>query len=98
MALKDRVGKETVAQYGNKHFGHLLKYLPEHDGLTDAIVPMNIRCGGGSVIGLLDGTSTPDLADIRNDLAHGHPFDAFPYAGLFELARDLIEYAYRTFE
>jgi hypothetical protein len=35
------------------------------------------------------------LADIRNDAAHGYSFDGFPWTGLMELVRDLIEYAYR---
>lgn len=97
LALKDRIGPQAKKAYGNMHFGHLLKYLPEHDGLTDKLVGINIRCQGGTVIGLLDGTRDPDLADIRNDLAHGYPLGDAPVAGLFELARDLIEYAYRDF-
>jgi hypothetical protein len=35
------------------------------------------------------------LVSIRNAAAHGDPFDAMPYAGLLELVRDLIHYAYR---
>jgi hypothetical protein len=52
---------------------------------------MNVRCRGGTIVGLLTGERT----DIRNDLAHGYPFDGFPQSGLLELVRDLIEYAYR---
>jgi hypothetical protein len=54
-----------------------------------------LRRSGGSAIGLLTGQTKPSLASIRNDLAHGYPFDGFPYAGLLELVRDLIDYAYR---
>jgi hypothetical protein len=70
--------------------------MPEHDGLTDAKVPMIRRCGG-TVIDLLTGKREPSFADIRNDSAHGYPFDGFPWAGMLELIRDLIEYAYRDF-
>lgn len=88
-ATKKARGKnETI------RFADLLKYLPAHDGLTDDKLPM-IRRSGGSVVGLLTGDRKPTLAQIRNDLAHGYPFDSFPLAGLLELVRDLIEYAYR---
>lgn len=68
-------------------------------GLTEDQVPMNRRCGPPSkVLGLLTGETKPNLADIRNDLAHGAPFGGFPWAGLLELVRDLIDYAYRDRE
>jgi hypothetical protein len=78
---------ETIA------FADLLKYLPE-DGLTDEEIPMVRRCGG-SVLKRLNGECEPGLAGIRNSQAHGYPFDGFPWAGLLELTRDLIEYVYR---
>ena len=96
LALKDRYGPQTKKRYGNMKLGHLLRYMPEHDGLTDAKVPMIQRCGG-SVVGLLSGERKPSFADIRNDSAHGYPFDGFPWAGLLELVRDLIDYAYRSY-
>jgi hypothetical protein len=37
------------------------------------------------------------VSAIRNDLAHGIPFRELPWAGLLELVRDLINYAYREF-
>jgi hypothetical protein len=77
-------------------FAHLLRYMPEHDGLTDDNEPMNVRCRGGTVVDVLIGTRKPSLAQIRNDLAHVYPFDGFPWSGLLELVRDLIEYAYRN--
>lgn len=76
-------------------FATKLKYMVFQDHLTDANVPMNGRCGAGSVIGLLTGDTRPTLAEIRNDHAHGYPFDGMPRSGLIELIRDLIEYAYR---
>lgn len=80
----------------NATFADLLKHMVEHDGLTDSQVPIDHRCGSpSSVIGLLTGTTKPSLADIRNDLAHGIPFRELPWAGLLELIRDLINYAYR---
>jgi hypothetical protein len=45
---------------------------------------------------MLNGKTHPGLAEIRNQLAHGYPFDGLAYAGLLELVRDLIEYAYRN--
>jgi hypothetical protein len=96
LALRDRYGPKATKQYGNAAFPHLLRYMPEHDGLTDDKVPMIRRCGG-TVVDLLTGKRKPTFADIRNDSAHGYPFDGFPWAGLLELVRDLIEYAYRDF-
>jgi hypothetical protein len=47
------------------------------------------------VISRITGDAEPSLADLRNDSAHGAPFDGFPQSGLLELVRDLIDYAYR---
>jgi hypothetical protein len=71
--------------------------MVHHDDLTDAKIEMNQRCGGGSVVPLLTGDRKPSLAEIRNAAAHGDPFDGFLWAGMLELIRDLIEYAYRDF-
>lgn len=83
-------------------FADLLKYISEKDCLTDAKVPMIQRCGGGSVCGFLTGELHPTLAERRNGLAHGDAFGmsgAGSYCvGLFELVRDLIDYAYRDFD
>ncbi len=95
VALKDRHGDKVRDKRGNISFRRLLQYMVRHDGLTDNRVLMVQRCGGGSVVPRLIGEVKPALADIRNDLAHGYPFDGWPQAGLFELVRDLIEYAYR---
>jgi hypothetical protein len=98
LALKDRYGgKVRRNKWGDYSFAALLRYMPEKDGLTDPIVPMNVRCGGGSVVDLLTGDRKPSLAQIRNDMAHGYPFDGLPWGGLLELVRDLITYAYRDF-
>ena len=35
------------------------------------------------------------LAAIRNGLAHGAPLEGWPWGGLLEIIKDLIEYAYR---
>lgn len=81
---------------GYTSFADLLKFMVERDGLSDDEVPMNRRCGPASkAIGRLTGETRPSLSDIRNDLAHGAPIEGFPSAGLLELARDLIDYAYR---
>jgi len=68
----------------------------DFDGLTDAQIPMVVRCGG-TVIGQLTGETHPTLAERRNALAHGDPFDGLPTGGLLELVRDLINYAYRHY-
>jgi len=94
-ALRDCYGGEVKRQHNKVTFARLLRHMPERDGLTKAGMTMNRRCGGGSVIPLLVGDRKPSLAAIRNDLAYGYPFDEFPWAGLLELIRDLIEYAYR---
>lgn len=86
----------------------LLEYLVDSDGLTDAQLPFTQRYGG-SIIPVLrrnratrgesnsGHASRPTLAEIRNSLAHGDPFDGLPWSGLLELVRDLIEYAYRSY-
>jgi len=77
-------------------FADLLKYMVERDGLTEEQIPINGRCGAPSkVIGRLTGEARPSLSDLRNESAHGAPFDGLPQAGLLELVRDLIGYAYR---
>ena len=35
------------------------------------------------------------LANVRNGLDHGDPFDGLIWPGLLEIVRDLIEHAYR---
>jgi hypothetical protein len=77
-------------------FGVQLKLLVERDGLTDADIPMIVRCGG-TAVGRISGATKPSLREIRNGLAHGDPFDGLPHAGLVELVRDLIEFAYRGY-
>lgn len=72
----------------------LLRYMESDDGLTDAKIPL-IQKTGGSVIGRLTGKHQPALNQLRNEMAHGYPFDGLPQSGLIELLRDLIEYAYR---
>lgn len=75
-------------------FADLLDYMVIGDGLSDRQVPMVSRCGG-SVVGQLTGATKPTLAQRRNAMAHGDPFDGLPIGGLLELVRDLIAFAYR---
>jgi hypothetical protein len=56
---------------------------------------MQRRCGLGSIVKRVTGEVKPSLADLRNDPAHGYPFDGLPSSGLLEVVRDLIDYAYR---
>lgn len=72
----------------------LLRHMHEHDGLTDDKVSC-VRKYGVSVMKLLTGESDPSLASMRNARAHGNPLGSDYRSGLLELARDLIEYAYR---
>jgi hypothetical protein len=94
LALRDCYGNKVKGRRGQTpEFSTLLRYL-QRDGLTDAKIPMVVR-SGGTAIGFVTGKNTPSLAERRNDLAHGDPFDAMPCGGLLELVRDLISYAYR---
>jgi hypothetical protein len=93
LALNDRYGTKVEKRGKYRSFAELLKYMLV-DGLTDDKVPMVQRCGG-SVIGFVTGDAKPSLAERRNMMAHGDPFDGLPAGGLLELVRDLIGYAYR---
>ena len=96
LALRDCYGNKVKGWHGKRpDFAALLQYLLK-DGLTDEKIPMAQR-SRGTAIGFVTGKNTPSLAERRNLLAHGDPFDALPCGGLLELVRDLIVYAYRTF-
>jgi len=77
-------------------FKALLRHLVDEEGLTDAQIPMIVRCGG-TAIGQITGDVKPTLDERRNAMAHGDPFDGLPVGGLVELVRDLIMFAYRHF-
>lgn len=94
LALLDRYGGNLSKN--KRSFAALLKYMVEVDGLTDAQIPMVVRCGG-TALGQLTGDVHPTLAERRNALAHGDPFDGLPTGGLLELVRDLINFAYRHY-
>jgi len=84
LALMDRYG--TRFKKRERTFAAVLKHLVDADGLTDAQIPVIARCGG-SAIGKLIGTVRPTLAQRRNAMAHGDPFDGLPVGGLLELVR-----------
>jgi hypothetical protein len=94
LALMDRYGGQLAKS--KRSFSALLKYMVDVEGLTDAQIPMVARCGGAA-LGQLTGEMHPTLAERRNALAHGDPFDGLPTAGLLELVRDLINFAYRHY-
>lgn len=94
LAVKDRYGHAFPAK--QRSFAKLLRHMVEVDELTDAKIPVIARCGG-SAVGFLTGAARPTLAERRNAMAHGDPFDGLPVGGLLELVRDLIDYAYREF-
>lgn len=94
LALTDRYGGEYPKRKPN--LATLLKHLVEKDGLTDADIPMVVKCNG-TAVGQLIGEVHPTLAERRNTLAHGDPFEGLPTSGLLELARDMINYAYRGY-
>jgi hypothetical protein len=60
------------------------------DPAASQVVPF-----GGAAIGQLTGKIHPTLAERRNALTHGDPFDGLSTGGLLELVIDLIRYAYR---
>jgi hypothetical protein len=94
LAVMDRYGGRISK--GKRSFAALLKYMVESEGLTDAQIPMVTRCGG-TAVGQLTGETRPTLAERRNTLAHGDPFEGLPTGGLLELVRDLINFAYRDY-
>lgn len=94
LAVMDRYGGQISKRKGS--FAVLLKHMVEADGLTDAQIPMLTRCGG-TAVGQLTGETHPTLAERRNTLAHGDPFEGLPMGGLLELVRDLINFAYRDY-
>lgn len=94
LAVMDRYG-DRISK-GKRTFAALLKYMVDSDGLTDAQIPMVARCGG-TAVGQLTGETRPTLAERRNTLAHGDPFEGLPTGGLLELVRDLINFAYRDY-
>lgn len=77
-------------------FAEMLRYLVEVEKLSDADLPSVVRCRGTG-IGQLTGETHPTLAERRNALAHGDPFEGWPTVGLLELVRDLINYAFRRY-
>lgn len=96
---KNSIGKSAKVRRDAERkpdFAELLRHLVEVEGLTDADIPMAVRCGG-TAIGQLVGDVRPPLAQRRNALAHGDPFEGLPVAGLLELVRDLIDFAYRDY-
>lgn len=97
-ALELALAERHAARHRRKapRFSILLRELIERDGLSDDQIPMVARCGG-SAIGRLTDEVHPSLREIRNSLAHGDPFDGLPVSGLIELARDIIEFAYRDY-
>lgn len=94
LAMMDRYGGRISK--GKRGFATLLKFMVDSDRLTDAQIPMVMRCGG-TAIGQLTGATRPTLAERRNTLAHGDPFEGLPTGGLLELVRDLINFAYRDY-
>lgn len=79
-----------------RSFATLLQHMVDGDGLMDTKIPMIVRTGG-TAVGFVTGELKPSLAQRRNKMAHGDPFDGLPVGGLLELVRDLINYAYRDF-
>lgn len=94
LALMDRYGGRISKS--KRSLAALLKHMVDADGLTDAHIPMVVRCGG-TAVSQLTGETHPTLAERRNTLAHGDPFDGLPKGGLLELVRDLINFAYRDY-
>jgi hypothetical protein len=94
LAVMDRYGGRISKS--KRSFAALLKFMVDSDGLADAQIPMVVRCGG-TAVGQLTGNTHPTLAERRNALAHGDPFDGLPVGGLLELVRDLINFAYRGY-
>jgi len=113
LALTDQYGGVDQAKRprngGPPTLGSLIAYMVEKDGLNDHKLTTFHKYGGGAIVRNLyetteqrkaRGNATPgpmNLVERRNRAAHGDPFDNMPCAGLIEVVRDLIEYAYRHF-
>jgi hypothetical protein len=110
LVLRDRYGGPGQAKRPRSGrppmLSSLIAYMVEEDGLTDGQLPIFHKYGGGSIVRNLyetrderkaRGSALPpmNLVERRNHAAHGDPFDGMPVAGLIEVVRDLIEYAYR---
>lgn len=93
LALMDCYGAALPKK--KRSFSKLLKHMVECDGLSNAAIPMAVRCKG-NVMAQVTGEVLPSLTERRNLAAHGNPFDGWPVGGLLELVRDLINYAYRN--
>lgn len=90
---------ESAIQYRySKRFRGLeaaLRYLIQYGGVTDGDLRVVRDCGGSVVANLVKtGPGGPALSEIRNQLAHGDPFETMPRAGLFEVVRDLLDFMY----
>jgi hypothetical protein len=92
---KRPIAKSEEWWIGYTSFADLLKFMVERDGLTDAQVAIGRRCPGLNVAARLTGESRPSLTDLRNDLVHGAASESFASAGVLEITRDLVDYAYR---
>jgi hypothetical protein len=101
LGLKDRYLGKIQASFRAKkkkpppiNLHWMLTHMVKEDGLTNEMLPIFRRTGGDPIARVL-GELRPSLADIRNSLAHGDPFDGLLQAGLLELVRDLINFAFR---
>ncbi len=88
------IAKSEEWWIGYTSFGDLLKFMVEHDGLTDDRLPIHRRRPALSVVGLMTGEARPGLTDLRNDLVHGAPTSGFSSVEVLEIVRDLIDAAY----
>ena len=111
LALLDRYGDKArrPRNGGPPRLNALLEYMVEQDGLTNEDLPIYRKNGGDVIANLYEtkesrearkgtlGSPPMTIVERRNRAAHGDPFDNTPAAGLIEVVRDLIEYAYRHF-
>ncbi len=78
-------------------FSKLLDHLVKQGNLVDSDLPVSRESGCAVVSNLLSDSKIgggPGLNQIRNRLAHGDPFETMPWAGLFEVVRDVIDFMY----
>jgi hypothetical protein len=99
LAALARLESAIAIRYNKKFRGleKALEHLVEHGGVTDAALRTFQESGGSIVANLLrkkNGELGSGLSQIRNRLAHGDPFETMPWAGLFEIVRDLIDFMY----
>jgi len=100
LAALARLETAITLRYPGKKFRGLesaMQHLIQSNNVSNSDLRTYRESGGAIVENLLLDRKSPrgtSLSEIRNRLAHGDPFETMPWAGLFEVVRDLIDFMY----